>query len=136
MQKLSEIEFASSSLEFHFCNTVGKYIFGAPKIRNNFWYSVNFSRLLPIKLLLYQLCDGKSFRSLLNFMYQFVRYFMASFLHCFPYSYCSSNYCNSNHRRSFSLLKAIAKSNAILFAMASKIKKERQLSELQIWGHQ
>ena len=36
---------------------------------------------------------------------------MASFLYCFPYSYHFSNYCDSNSCRSFTLLKALAKSN-------------------------
>ena len=43
---------------------------------------------------------------------------MASFLYCFPYSYRSSSYCNSNSFRSFTLLKALAKSNGNLFAIA------------------
>ena len=47
----------------------------------------------------------------------FVDWFMASFLYCFPYSYCFSNYCDSNSCRSFTLLKAKAKSNGNLFAI-------------------
>ena len=39
-----------------------------------------------------------------------------------------SNYCNSFSFRSFSLLKAMAKSNRKLFFIASKIEKERQLT--------
>ena len=42
------------------------------------------------------------------------------FLYCFPYSFCSSNYCDSNSFRSFTLLKALAKSNGNLFAIAFK----------------
>ena len=34
-------------------------------------------------------------------------------LYCFPYSYRSSNYCDSNSCRFFTLLKALAKSNVI-----------------------
>ena len=49
---------------------------------------------------------------------------MASFLYCFPYSYRSSNYCDSNSCRSFTLLKALAKSNGNLFAIAFKGEKE------------
>ena len=45
---------------------------------------------------------------------------MASFLYCFPCSYRSSNYCNSNSCRSFTLLKALAKSNGNLFATVFK----------------
>ena len=51
--------------------------------------------------------------SLLQFCISFVDWFMASFLYCFPYSYRSSNYCNSNSCRSFTFLKAIAKSKSI-----------------------
>ena len=43
---------------------------------------------------------------------------MASFLYCFRYSYRSSNYCDNNSCRSFTLLKALAKSNGNLFTIA------------------
>ena len=56
----------------------------------------------------------------------FVDWFMASFLYCFPYSYCDSNSCCS-----FTLLKALVKSNGNLIAIAFKREKERQLSLLQ-----
>jgi hypothetical protein len=46
----------------------------------------------------------------------FVDWRMASFLYCFPYSY-----------RSFTLLKALAKSTGYLLAIAFKSEKERQL---------
>ena len=58
--------------------------------------------------------------SLLQFLLSFVDWFMASFLYCFPYSYRSSNYCDSNSFRSFALLKALAKSIGNLFAIAFK----------------
>ena len=45
---------------------------------------------------------------------------MASILYCFPYSYRLSNYCDSSSCRSFTLLKALAKSNGNLFAVAFK----------------
>jgi len=57
----------------------------------------------------------------------FVDWFMASFLYCFPYSYRSSNYCDSNSCCSFTLLKALAKSTGNLFAIAFKSVKERQV---------
>ena len=63
-----------------------------------------------------------------NFCASFVDWFMASFLYCFPYCYRSSNYCDSNSLRSFTLLKALAKSNGNLFAIAFKSEKERQQS--------
>ena len=50
---------------------------------------------------------------------------MASFLYCFPNSYRSSNYCDSNNCRSFTLFKVIAKSNGYLFAIAFKSEKEQ-----------
>jgi hypothetical protein len=49
---------------------------------------------------------------------------MASFLYCFQYSYRSSNYCDSNSCRSFTLLKALAKSNGNLIAIAFNSEKE------------
>ena len=54
-----------------------------------------------------------------NFCMSFVDWFIASFLYCFPYSY-----------HSFTLLKALAKSNSNLIAIAFKSKKEQQLSQL------
>ena len=45
------------------------------------------------------------------------------------YSYRSSNYCDSNSCRSYTLLKALAKSNGNLIAIAFKSEKERQLSK-------
>ena len=45
---------------------------------------------------------------------------MASFPYCFPYSYRSPNYCDSNSCRTFTHLKALAKSNDNLFAIAFK----------------
>jgi hypothetical protein len=63
----------------------------------------------------------------------FVDWFMASFLYCFPYSYCSSNYCDSNSCRSFTLLKALAKSNGNLIAFTFKSQKERQLWKSEIF---
>ena len=56
----------------------------------------------------------------LNFCMSFVDWFMASFLYCFPYSYRSSNCC------SFTLLKALAKSNCNLFAIAFKSDKFKE----------
>ena len=47
----------------------------------------------------------------------FVDWFMASFLYCFPYSYCSSNYCDSNSCRSFTLLKALARKVTVIFSL-------------------
>ena len=56
----------------------------------------------------------------LNFCMSFEDWFIASFLYCFPYSYRSSNSCDSNSCLSFPLLKALAKSNCNLIAIAFK----------------
>ena len=53
-----------------------------------------------------------------NVLYRFVDLFMSSFLYCSLYSYCSSNYRDSDSWRSFSILKALAKSNGNYFAIA------------------
>ena len=51
---------------------------------------------------------------------------MASFLYCFPYSYRTPNYYDSNSCRSFTLLKALAKSKSTNIAIAFKSEKEQQ----------
>ena len=58
---------------------------------------------------------------------------MASFLHCSPYSYCSSNYSDSNSCCSLGLLKALAKSNGNLFAIASKSEKSDNYCYCDSW---
>ena len=63
----------------------------------------------------------------LNFCISFVDWFMATFLYCFPYSYRSPNYCDSNSCRSFTLLNALAKGNGNLFAIAFKSDNYRYL---------
>ena len=65
---------------------------------------------------------------LFHFCIRFVDWFMAYFLYCFTYSYRSSNYCDSNSCQSFTHLKALAKSNGNLIAIAFKSEKERQIS--------
>ena len=50
---------------------------------------------------------------------------MASFLYCSFYSFRSSNYCDSNSCRSFTILKAIAKSKNTHVAIAFKSEKEQ-----------
>ena len=89
-------------------NTVSKNKIATIKMRNNFCYPLKMA-ILDFSLLLY-------------FCMSFVDGFMASFLYCFPYSYRSSNYCDSNSCRFFTLLKALAKSNGNLFAIAFKSK--------------
>ena len=56
----------------------------------------------------------------------FVDWFIASFLYCFPSSFRSSNYCDSSSCRSFSLLKALAKSISNIFAIAFKSENFRE----------
>ena len=55
--------------------------------------------------------------SLLKFCVSFVDWFMASFLYCFPYSYRSSNYCDSNSCRSYSPLKALTRKVTAIFSL-------------------
>jgi hypothetical protein len=59
----------------------------------------------------------------------FVDWFMASFLYCISYSYRSPNYCDSNRCRSFTLLKALAKINGILIAIAFKRERHQKRSK-------
>ena len=47
------------------------------------------------------------------------------FLYCFPYNYRSSNYCDSNSCRSFTLIKAIPKRKSSHIAIAFKSEKEQ-----------
>ena len=87
--------------------------------------------IVPSNHLFFQYCDSNiglfSIAPHLVII-SFLDWFMASFLYFFPYSYRSSNNCNSNSCRSFTLLKALAQSNGNLIAIAFKSEKERQLS--------
>ena len=62
----------------------------------------------------------------------FVDWFMASFLYC-SYSYCSSNYCDSNSCRSFTLLKALAKSNGNLSLSPLRARKSDNYRYRDSW---
>ena len=65
----------------------------------------------------------------------FVDWFIASFLYCFPHSYRSFNYCNSISCRCFTILKALAKSNGNIIAIAFKSQKNFELpTRTQIQG--
>ena len=77
--------------------TVGENIIATTKIRNN--YGANQSFIFPI---------------LHPFLYQF----FASFLMASFQSYRSSNYFDCNSCRSYSLLKAIAKSKGMIIALS------------------
>ena len=83
--------------------TVGENIIITIKMRNNFYY--------PLKMVIFPI---------FRFCMSFEDWYMLSFLYCFPYSYHSSNYCDSNSFRSFTLLKALAKSNGNLFTIDFK----------------
>ena len=57
---------------------------------------------------------------------------MASFLYCFPYSYRSSNYCESNSWPSFTLLKATTIAIAIVgraITLERKPSKKKQRTD-------
>ena len=104
---------AWSSFMISYILCVNENSIGAPKMHNN--YSIiNFSNtaiaILDLSLLL--LVKLLPFIFLLYFIFQ---------------SYRSSNYRHSNSCRSFMLLKAIAKCYPLLFAIAFKSIKERQL---------
>ena len=58
---------------------------------------------------------------------------MAYFLYCFPSSFRSSNYCNSNSCRSFTLLKALAKSNGNFFTIALRARKSDNYRYRDSW---
>ena len=58
--------------------------------------------------------------SLLQFMYEFCRLVHGFFSVLLPIQFRSSNYCDSNSCRSLRLLKALAKSNSNIFAIAFK----------------
>ena len=114
---------------------------GAYWISSNIAIAIlNFSLLLPIQLSLFRLnCDSKVV-ALNPFASFFVDWFIASFLYCFQYSYRSSNYCDSNSCRSFTLLKhqgrvkihislspsRASRSNHFTFTLCYRF-KERQL---------
>ena len=99
-------------------------------VLSNLWFSIKMVLFLLLQTKsVFQLCNCKSWCSsllCLNLCMSFVDWFMASFLSCFPYSYRSSNHCDSNSCHSFMLLKSLAKSNGNLFAIAFKSKKEKQ----------
>ena len=86
-------------------------------------FSIATHLVIALPTLRLQSC--RSLSLCFNFCISFVDWSMASFLYCFPYSYRSSNYCNSNSCRSFTLLKAIAKSKSTHIAIALKSEKEQ-----------
>ena len=112
-------------------HTVGKNVIGITKIQNNYVlynyiHNIGLFTLLPIYVhialptLRYQKLSLFT-KICLKFCIGFIDWVMTSFLYCFPYS------C-----RSFTLLKALAKINGNLFAVASKSEEERQLSRKSI----
>ena len=92
-----------------------------PIMRQQYWTS---HLVIALPTLRQQSC--RSLSLCFNFCISFVDWFMASFLYCFTYSYLSSNYCDSNSCRSFTLLKAIAKSKSTHIAIAFKSEKEQR----------
>ena len=104
-------------------------LFQEEELKEAYWISSNSSFIQYCDNFLY--CSPFSYRSS-NFaivgalnpfasnLYTFCRLVMASFLYCFPYSYRSSNYCDINSCRSFTLLKAIAKSKSKTSAFKSE----------------
>ena len=86
-------------------STVGENIIGDHKMQNNVWCHTKL-KFFSI------LC--------LNFCIGFLNRRKASFLYCSPYSYCSSNYHDSNSCLPFSSHNAIAKSDGKLIALTAK----------------
>ena len=110
----------------HFCKEESKMFF----IKVAYW----ISPILRLQYWTFLFCSLFSYRSsnfaiaklsllipLLHFLYKY--WFMASFLYWFPYSYRSSNYCDSNSCRYFTFLKAIAKNKSTHIAIAFKSEK-------------
>ena len=58
---------------------------------------------------------------------------MASFLYCFSYSFRSPNYCDSNSCRSFTLLKALAKSKVIFSLSPLRARKSDNYRYRDSW---
>ena len=99
-------------------------------MRNKFCYPLKISFLF----LYCSPCDSKSCRSdLFNFCISFVDWFIASFLYCFSYSYRSSNYCDSNSCRSFTLSKVLAKSNGNLSLSSLRTRKSDNYCYRDSW---
>ena len=113
--------------------TADENIIGAPKIYKYLLvFSHNTGLFSIASHLVIALPTLQQLKLSLIFCIGFVDWFMASSMYCSPYSYPSSNYCNSNCFRSFTLLKALAKSNINLFAIALKeplLSPSRQLEE-------
>ena len=110
--------------KMHICISIGENIIGTTKIRNKFW--------CHSKLFIFQYCDSYCSTNfaiakvvVLNIFASFLCGFMASFLCCFSYRYYSSKHCNGNCCHSYTLLRALVKSNGNLFAIAFKSEKEQ-----------
>ena len=82
--------------------TVGENIIATIKMREKKNFNIAIAHLV-IALI-----------SLLQFLYEICRLVHGFFFVCFPYSHSSSNYCDSNSCRTFTLLKALAKKMLIL----------------------
>ena len=63
--------------------------------------------MLPIKFLIFQLCNSKKRRAFLHFSIGYVDWFMASFLYCSLYNYRTTNYRCSYSWKTISSKKAI-----------------------------
>ena len=127
--------------------TVGENIIATINLRNNIWYPLKMV-IFPILRLqnwTFLYCSPFSYCSsnfaiakvialnlalYFNSCISFVDWVMAF---CFQYSYCSSNYCDSNSWRSFTLLKALSKSNSYFLLSplrAIKSKKYRNIGKM------
>ena len=101
-----------------------------PILRQQYW---TFLYCSPVSYRSSNFAIAKVVALCFNFCMSFIDWFIASLLYCFPYNYRSSNYCDSNSCRSYTLLKALAKSSGNLIAIAFKSEKERNYRYRDSW---
>ena len=130
VQQLRRILFFSSGSSLHIkhfqtttFNLRSAKILLLPSKCEFFFYPFSIAPHLVIALPTLRQQKSSLLISLLQLLYEF-----CMVLYCFPYSYRYANYCDIKSCRSFTLLKAFAKSNINLIAIAFKSEKERQLS--------
>ena len=106
---------ATIKMRNNFCYSLKMVIF--PILRQQYWNIGYFSIAPHLVIALPTLRQQKLslLISLLQFLYEFCRLVHGFFSYCFPYSY-----------RSFTLLKALAKSNSNFFAIAFKSDIQRE----------
>ena len=102
--------------------TGGENIIGVPKMRNHFLVYCQIVNFFNIAITIFFIAPWNGIA--LNLLCFLFGIFYAAFFDCSLYSYFSSNYHKTKY---FSLLEAISKSFALLFAIAFKNTKDLQL---------